>query len=58
MPKKTNDLNKKDYRDYLDRKSEMLLKVNTYPRNPKLAMQRIKWQAKRELKEYEEQDKL
>ena len=58
MTKSKSSLDKKDYRDYLDRKSEMLLKVNTYPRNPKLAMQRIKWQAKRELKEYEEQDKL
>lgn len=54
MSKKTNGLNKKDYRDYLDRKSEILHGSNNYPRNPKLAMQRIKWQAKRELKEYEE----
>ena len=36
----------------------MLHGANNYPRNPKLAMQRIKWQARRELKEYEEQDKL
>ena len=58
MTKSKSSLNKKDYRDYLDRKSDMLHKVNTYPRNPKLALQRIKWQVKRELKEYEEQDKL
>ncbi len=58
MTKNSRDLDKKDYRDYLDRKSEILHGSNNYPRNPKLAMQRIKWQAKRELKEYEEQDKL
>lgn len=58
MTKNSRDLNKKDYRDYLDRKSEILHGSNNYPRNPKLALQRIKWQARRELKEYEEQDKL
>lgn len=58
MTKNSRDLDKKDYRDYLDRKSEILHGSNNYPRNPKLALQRIKWQARRELKEYEKQDKL